>query len=300
MPLPNFMMFGVPKSGSSSLHGYLRQHPQVFLPAVKEPDFFRTDDEAIEKRPGGPPVSLTRVRTWKEYEGLYSRVRDEKAIGDMSVCTYRGGRRAAEAIRSSLPDVRLFAIIRQPAERAYSSYLHLRRTGVEPCATFEEALAAEPERLKAGRRPDWGYARDGYYRDRFHEFFECFPPGNARVFLYDDWARPEALLRDLFRFLGVDPEAPIALGRRENIGGMPRHPWMHRPQPRAVRLAIRLLLPPAGRAWLKSRIGRIRRLDLGAAPPIDPGTRAWLTRRYRDDILATQELIGRDLSHWLA
>jgi hypothetical protein len=297
--LPNFIMFGVTKSGSTSLHGYLGQHPDVFVSAVKEPGFFRCDD--LNCAYSGPGESLQRpgVRDWPGYVRLFEGAGARKAIGEMSVPYLRGGDATAERIHASLPGVRLFAILRQPVDRAYSNYLHLRRLGKEQAADFEQAAAAEAERLSRGWAPFWGYLRDGLYFDNLGAFYRRFGPEQVRVFLYEDWAHPDELLRSIFRFLGVNPGAPVTFRRRENAAGLPRHPILHgAPHPR-IRRVLRPLFSPAARRLIWKAWTRLHEVDLRPAPKLDPEVRGRLTSRFREDILRTQELIGRDLSSWL-
>ena len=286
MALPNFFMIGTVKSGSTSLHRYLSQHPEVYVSAIKEPGYFRTDDLDTpgKYRPG--------VRVWPDYLRLFDGVRDEIAVGEMSVQYLQCGAAAAERIRSAIPGARLFAILRQPADRAYSNFLHLRRDLWEPIASFEDALTNEASRLAAGRNPFFGYRQGGFYYRNLKGFFDQFDRQHLKIFLYEEWDNPQKLLRDLFIFLGVDAEFKADLGRSENTSAVPRLEWA---PPLRVRRAIKRRLP----AWLVPRLKGLLRLNLRKAPPLDPVVRRRLTEEYRVDILKTQEFIGRDLSDWL-
>lgn len=298
MTMPNFLVIGAAKAGTTSIHNYLDQHPQIFMSRLKETNFF-----ALEGRPrfAGPHdrTIVNRDMIWRErdYRRLFRKVRDEIAIGESSPrYLYTPG--TARRIHRSLPDARLVAVLRQPAERAHSHFVMRRRDGFEPCATLEEALADGPRR----RRQNWAsgrYIEQGFYARQLGEYFACFPRHQMRLFLFEDLCDdPQGLLRAIFGFLGVDEDVPIDTSRRDNVSGTLANPilrflWTRTHPPRRV---IRPLLPK-GLRGLVSRFVISRSLQ---RVPLDRGLRRRLTALYRDDILELETMIDRDLSAWLA
>ena len=296
MTMPNFLVIGAQKSGTSSLHYYLGQHPEIFMSALKEPGFFYFAGRPNDFR--GPYKRFKRqtiVTTEEAYRKLFQNVRDEKAIGE-STPVYMFASHAAEQIHRYLPGAGLIAILRHPADRAYSEYLMRLRDGVEPCGDFREALRDQPR--SPGDQSEIGdYLQRGFYHAQLTRYFGLFSRQQILVSLYDDLlSDPAGLMRNIFSFLGVHKDFAADLSERHNVSGMVRNPgrrafWKHS---RALRDVVRPVLPPRLRhaAFQWATRDTIK-------PPLSPEFRAELTETYREDILRLQDLIQRDLSHWL-
>ncbi|TCJ15544.1 sulfotransferase, partial [Rubrobacter taiwanensis] len=184
MTLPDFLVIGAGKAGTTSLYYYLRQHPQVYMSPTKETNFFALEGQRVAFR--GPGVE-ERINAWtitelSEYERQFAGVRGERAVGE--VCPlYLYSERAAERIKRHVPEVRLIAVLRDPAERAYSSFLMLRRSGREPLEDFAAALEAEDRRVAGGWEYAWHYRRAGYYHEQLSRYYALFDPAQIRVYL---------------------------------------------------------------------------------------------------------------------
>src|SRR3954452_17434204 len=123
MTMPNFLIVGAAKSGTTSLYYYLKQHPQVFVSPVKEPKFFAYEGEKVVYRgPGDAENNRRLVNNLADYRALFGGANGAKAIGEASP-VYLYSPKACERIRHYLPDAKLFVILRDPAERAYPSFL---------------------------------------------------------------------------------------------------------------------------------------------------------------------------------
>jgi hypothetical protein len=294
---PNFLIIGAAKSGTTALYQYLKQHPQVFMSPLKEPRFF-----AHENRPpewGGPGDELYRAATVTDlvaYVGLFHGAGDASAVGEAST-QYLYAEKAPECIRRYIPRAKLVAILRNPAEVAHAAFLHKRREGFEPFASFERALAEEDERARAGWSPLWLYRRRGFYHEHLRRYYETFPREQLKVFLHEDFtADPAGVMRELFRFLGVDDSFAPDMSYRPNLSGVPRsrvlYRWLEKSPLRYAPAA-----PGIGRIKWRAVSG-LRSWNL-SKPKLAAETRARLLAGYRDDILKLQDLIGRDLSRWL-
>ena len=288
-PWPNFFLTGPSKSASTSLYAYLRQHPQIYLPAVKEPSYFAaySFDERI--RWIGPPQRRPRP-TCAQYLELYQGVTDEVAIGDASTSSFAV--HACRRIAEQLPQARLIAVLRHPVDRAYSRFLHLRRAGIEPLADFGAAYAASAQRMVAGWYPGLCYHTPGLYVQVVRHFFACFPRTQISLQLYDDLQQDApGLLRDLYAFLGVATEFQPDLATCYNRAQTPRTVGVEKlRQLSLVRKSLHRLPPAAGR-WL-------RRAAMRTPPPLEPALRTTLTLAYSDEFDALEELLARDLSVW--
>lgn len=298
--MPNFLIIGAAKAGTTSLHHYLSQHPQVFMSPVKEPKFFALEGEAFNY--GGPGdnerMQRSSVVQIDAYRHLFSKAGDKQAIGESSTL-YLYSPKAAQRIRHYIPSAKLIAILRNPVERAYSHYLYLRRGGVEYIQTFAEALEAEEDRIKHNWMPTWHYKERGFYYVQLRRYFDIFGRDQIQVHLYEDLqADPLKMLQDIFGFLDIDREFSPRTATRHNISGIPKnrslHNWLS--QPHWIKNYFKSMLPAATTRRINILI-RNKNLD---RPPLSPEIRSQLLESYREDILKLQDLINRDLSAWLS
>jgi len=298
MALPDFLVIGASRSGTTSLHHYLGQHPEIFMCPRKSPNFFVAPDPiparegAISRRMAGQWVSNR-----ESYEALFSGAREEISVGEVSP-VYLQSLVAPERIREMCPEARLVAILRDPAERAWAHYQGRRRDGIEARESFEEVIETElqeglPDEVAFGSY--LGCSRYGHFLSRYQELF---PRERIRVYLFEDLCdAPRDLLSDLLSFLGADPSPSqsIDLSRYHQTGqvrgALRRYLWT-----RSVGLRTTL------RPWLPEGVRRsaapvfLRELD---KPGLEPGLRARICQALAPDIERCEELIDRDLSGWL-
>jgi Sulfotransferase domain len=275
MPLPNFLIIGAAKGGTTSLHHYLRQHPQIYLTPVKETNFFWT--EATEH-------GRKTVQTLAEYERLFADANGARAVGEISP-QYLNSATAAERIARDLPHVKLVVSLRHPADRAWSDYLGRVRI-LRERGTFDDAI-----------RPGHTILEWGFYAPRLKRYYDRFPRQRIHVILYDDYAAdPHGTLRSLFRFLDVDESVGVDTTTKHNPAAVPRSNVLNRILWPAV-VAASSVTPKRWRGT--GLLAKLMAKTYRKAPAFPPELRARLIDVYRDDILATQQLIGRDLSRWL-
>lgn len=275
MTLPNFLIIGAPRAGTTSLYHYLRQHPDVYMSPLKEGRYFW-----FEGQPEGHPFTRNRA----SYERLFVAATSQRAVGEASP-QYLGSTTGAERIAADIPSARLIVSLRNPADRAYSSYLFRRRNGTER-GTMEEAL-----------RPGTYHFDTGLYHQRLVRYFARFARDRIKVLLFDDLVTdPRAVLRELHRFLEIDPDFATDVSERHNRALVPRSRLANAIVLRTT-TAIHRLLPAA---LHDTGLGtRLQRLVLRPPAPLPPAVRHRLLAGFRDDILTTGALLGRDLSHWL-
>jgi hypothetical protein len=218
-------------------------------------------------------------------------VRDEIAIGEASP-SYLHHSEAARRIRRHIPDVRIIITLRDPIERAYSRFLSRRRLGVEPSPNFLEAAQRD-------RDSDLPHYLASGYAPKLQRYLEEFPTDQVQIHLYDDLkADTASVVRSTFHFIGVDDDFESDTTRRFNEGGEYKRPGLHvlwEGLPGPMRTAT-TLLPEK----LRTRaFSTLRRWNMRPVP-FPSGVRSQLLPLVRDDILAVQDLIGRDLSAWLS
>jgi len=300
MTMPNFLVIGAAKAGTSALYHYLRQHPEIYMTARKETHFFGY--EGIDSHTNGPGDSVVNaISNLEDYQALFDGVTHEVAIGEASP-TYLYLPRASGRIKYYLPDVKLIALLRHPADRAYSAYMHLVRDGREPIKDFAKAIAEEEKRIRDNWGPLWHYTKGGFYYEQLARYYDLFDCSQIRVYLYDEFNRqPETLLTDVYHFLGVQDDGWLPdLAVRPNVSGVPR-------SRRFQRLLYRVLVEPNPLKSISQKIipFRVRWRTTTAVrqwnlirPALSPDLRRELTALYLDDIVKLQELIKRDLSQW--
>jgi hypothetical protein len=297
MTMPNFLIIGAAKSGTTALHRYLTQHPQIFMSRRKELRFFPFEGGRPDYRGPGDAADAASITTdIDEYRAQFDGSEAFPARGESSPL-YLYMPQSAERIRHYLPDAKLIAVLRHPAERAFSQYLMIRRDGLETLG-FAEALAAEDGRVADGWGHRWHYRRRGFYAAQLKRYFERFSREQLRCYLYEDFTSdPVGLTRDIFRFLDVDDSFVPDMTTRHNESKFPRIRALQvfLTEPRAAKNLLKPLLP----AGSSRRIGdRLRRSNL-TRPALSAEMRRRLIEVYREDILELQEMLGRDLSGWL-
>ena len=299
---PNFFLVGASRSGTTSLYYYLRQHPDIHMPttlAGKEPSFFCDLT----------PPWAEAYRTYDRYLTLFAKGGRCAAVGDAST-SYLVAPESAGRIRERYPDARIVVILRDPVQRAYSLYRFLCYWGLETATTFEKALARESERIgnEAFQREAqllyycFLYYNSGLFSAQLERYFSLFRREQVHVVLYDDLKKDaRGAVRELYRFLGVDPafepevgvtnqsEFPLSVRLQRLLCRSWRaHPLRPR-QP--LRRRDTLHFPVA--VTINVALGRYR------SAKMRPDTRRTLARRFHDDVQKTAALLGRDLDSWL-
>jgi hypothetical protein len=292
VPLPNFIVIGAAKAGTTALYWYLAEHPAVFMSPVKETNYFAYGvDASGGLLYGDADMHPFPVTTRSEYEQLFAEAGAATAVGEASPI-YLEAPQAAGRIRAAIPDVRLICGLRQPVSRAYSDYLMYLRSHDR---RFDPARDLSPAADWA--RPDSHWMRIGRYGEMLARYYAEFPPERIHVFLFDDLTRgPLAVTQEIYRFLGVDAGFQPDLETPHNVGGLPANRLLEGVLTSgSLRAMVRPWLPRQAVNWVR----RLRTRNLRQAPALPAELRRSLTRHFHDDILRTSELIGRDLSQWL-
>lgn len=289
--LPNFVVIGAMRCGTTSLYAYLRAHPEVFMSPEKETDYFSLGELGPDEVP--PGSARHRARTRYDYEWLFRAAGGARAVGEASP-SYLFYPRSASRLHQAIPDAKLICILRDPIERAYSHYAFARKTGAEPLLDFGAAVAAEPGRWAREPGIRFAYTRASFYHDRLREFTRRFPGERIRIVLFQDFARdPARTMRGIYDFLDVDSRFTPDVGVRHNRSLLPRSAAVREAvnRPRRLRRLLQRNLPPR----LASRIG-----DLVMRPPpaLDPQVRAGLLPRFAEEVERLEVLCDRDLSAW--
>lgn len=297
--LPNFLIIGAAKSGTTSLASYLAQHPEVFFSPWKEPNYFALAGRKIPSAGPVPPEVMFNllyfhsVTTLPEYEALFAGAGSHPAVGEASV-RYLYYPEAPRRIRELLPQVRLVALLREPVSRLFSHYCMNLQHQLEPLP-LREALAQEEARRAAGWGWDWHYVNVSRYAAQVRRYFELFDRDQLKIFLYDDFvARPREVYAEVCRHLGIDDRFEPDMSERGKVAHRPRSlrldRWLHWPS--RTRRYVERFLPR--RVW-RPAFSRLNRWNRLPAPRLDAALRAELAPQFHDDLAELEDLLGRKL-----
>jgi Sulfotransferase family len=292
---PDFFIVGHHKSGTTALYEMLRAHPQIYMPDIKEPRYFASDLRALlAPAPGTVPDTLD------EYLALFAAAAPGQRIGEASP-SYLRSREAGAAIAEVRPEARIIAIFREPASFLRSLHLHLLQEHVETEPDFRRAIENE-EITRAGRRVR-RYSDHVHYVEQLRRFHAVFPREQVLVLIYDDFRADNlTTIRRVLRFLDVDDTQPI-VAREVNTAVRVRHVRLDRMirDIAAGRGAVSSAVNATVKALTSRRLRRSvvdpirRKLIYGEPPPPDELLMQELRRRFKPEVEAFSEYLGRDL-----
>jgi hypothetical protein len=306
--VPDFFIVGHPKCGTTALYLMLRGHPQIFMPANKEPRYFSTD---LRSRFAARQKTVNPVHTLDGYMSLFAPAGPHQRAGEASPI-YLISRAAAAGIAELQPDARIVAILREPASFLRSFHLQMVSSGVETEKDLAKAIALEDSRREGERIPSRThnpqmllYSEHVRYVDQLRRFHDVFAPENVLVLIYEDFRDDnEATLRRVLRFLDVDETVPLEAVETNHVKAVrsvrlhhltaalhlaDKRPAAAGPLSRAANALIpkRLRSSAARDAW--------RRLVYSQPPAPDPAYMLELRRRFTPEVLALSAYLDRDL-----
>jgi hypothetical protein len=303
--VPDFFIVGHPKSGTTALYEMLRGHPQIFMCEEKEPWWFSR--ELVDRAPPRKPFALPE--SFEHYTSLFADAGPDQLAGEAST-TYLWSHVAAGLIAEAQPQGKIIAIVREPASFLHSLHLQFAETYVETETDFATALALEPERREGRQIAKYSYwpqmlqySEHVRYVEQLRRYEAVFPREQLLVLIYDDFrADNEGTVRQVLRFLGVDDTVAVA-EVEANPSVMPRSRRMHHlvhavsvgrgPLSRSVKRVLQALTP---RSMRRGALKIVRdRAVLGEPDAPDEQLMLELRRRYRPEVEALSEHLGRDL-----
>jgi hypothetical protein len=281
---PDFVVIGAPRSGTTWLYKHLAASGDIFMPENKEPRYLAVDDEnAVFHGPGDDVWASGLVRTREAYDALFAGARDGQRTGEASTDYLYRGAVAAPKLRSLAPGARLVAILRDPVERAHSAWRLLVHSGHESLS-FEDGLAAEPQRIADGWGWWWHYAQHGFYARNLRPWLDTFPREQLLVLGYAEIeADPQGVLDRVTEHIGAERIQGENLGERINEAPLTRSV-----RKSAGRSALRRVVPPAVWSAARSLVDRVTLYK----PPVGDEARETLERAYAKDLDELAGLVG--------
>ena len=296
--LPNFLIVGAAKCGTSSLHNYLNQHPDVFMPSynvqgmkVKEPRFLIKDLVKDRLHNG--------VWDLESYQALFNNVVNEKAIGESTVLYLYYYNEAIKNIKKYLgDDVKIIIMLRNPVDRAFSAYTHVSRSLKEPLS-FEEALEVEENRLENDitLTPMVMYKDMGLYHNMVSAYIENFK--NVHVVMHEDFLQnTKAVVKLTLAFLGILRSVELDTDSKYNVGGKSwRFSFLKQffMKDNVIKKELRVIFPKTLRKRFRVFLEYFLKEKV---KPIKPGTKKELISFFRSDVEKLEKLLNIDLKNW--
>ena len=293
MALPNLLIVGAAKSGTTSLHNYLNQHPDIFMCSPKEPHFL------INKEIGKQRIQKGIIDL-KDYESLFGEKAHLKYRGESSVMYLSFPEIAIKNIKHYLDDdIKIIIMLRNPVERAYSGYQHVKRYNMMENLSFEDALELGEERYHDIKNltPASRYLELGNYYNQVKLFKKSFD--NIHIVIYDDYKTDfNEELNKIFDYLEV-VRITINAEQRHMVGG-----WEWKSdgmkklmmQQNLLKLFLRLIIPfKSLRQYIRAKF---QKANMKVVATINPETEKWLKEYYKQDVAKLSELLNRNLNHW--
>lgn len=290
--LPNFLIVGAQKCGTTSLHEYLLQHPQICLPEGKETKFFVED------------VRYAKGISYYEKEH-FSSCTGELAVGEVDP-DYMYFEQALErmAVDLDLAKIKLIFVLRNPVDRAFSHYLMTLRRGIETLP-FEKAIQLEDERISKDYYSNmhFSYTRRGFYLQQIKRFLAYTDKSNMMFILSEDLKNNTLdVLTSCYHFLDVQEDVlPPDFDVQHHVAKAPRSKVLLQLILREsfAKKIFRLLLPSD---FLRKKLRR-NLLEMNQTSEhglaLNQDTRLMLANMYREHNSELAEFIGRDLSGWV-
>ena len=290
----DFFVIGVARGGTTSLYNYLQQHPDIFLPRVKECNFFSKveslDKEVYLKPDEGKVYHMKIIQSEEVYNKLFSEAGSGQLKGEVSP-SYIWDKTSAQRIFEHNKEAKVIVSLRNPIERAYSHYLMHYHTGYDRAPSFEKALKEKNNNIWGGGNM---YLEMGLYYPQLKAYFDLFGSDRIMVLIAEDWATDnERALDKVYEFLGVDPfqgnqpEEPFNASKQLKNKGL-----LDFLRSDKFKMPLKKILPEKTKDRLKEQLF----YKEAEKKQLDPDTYNSLKEYYREDINKTEALIGIDLS----
>lgn len=286
--LPNTILIGAQKAGTTSLYNWLGQHPDVLAPeGMKDFDYFC--NEKIFQR------------GLKWFSKNYRTHKDEKVILSGHVSYLYFSKISSKRLFEFNPNLKLIVVLRNPIDRAYSAYWDAKKVAREKCVTFEEAINEEPKRLNGTyqERMALTYLAHGLYSEQLKDFLTVFPANQIFVLLFEDLVKkPKESIASIFKYLNIK-NSFVPTIKKKNSSGIPRSVFLQRILQKArMPELLKGIIPGEKYYNLKTKLIRewnVKKIDY---PQMDDNTKRKLNEYFKEEINSLENLLKIDLAHW--
>lgn len=276
MNMPHFIVLGGHKCGTSSLHNYLAQHPEIYMPRIKGTDFFNRE---------GSSETITSI---EKYQAFYQEMTNEKIAGEVS-SVYLYSKGACDAIKKYLPEAKLIAVLRNPVERAFSHFNQLPETKKRD-RKFSEIFDEKK------------VLRNGFYSTPLNMYFDSFGRDRIKILLFDSLRNDKKyFFYSIFQWVGVNPNFMPDTSIVTRQGGEIKNQAVKNifNGNNILHSTAGFLLRPFTTPDQRRDLYKKTKNMFMQKNELPEQLRKQLIDFYREDILQLQDILDMDLSHWL-
>lgn len=286
----DFFIVGTPKAGTTSLYYYLEEHPEIYMSPIKETNYFSYSE--IKKQ--GLYYNEEHVVTPEDYEAQFAGATHEKALGEASV-SYLFYPSVPTKIKAYNPQARIIMVLRNPVDRGFSHYLMDSRLGFVK-SSLEDILNKKVKDRVAGDLFYQQYVSLGCYYEQIKRYFDTFGSDQVKVLFYEDITKDiNAVVKEIYQFLGVDTNYNAATDQKYNVFLAPQNPFIKKLYTlKSFRAIVKKIFGPSLQEKIKNTFFAKEK-----KPKLDPSLKATMQELFKEDILKTSNLLNTDLSHWL-
>ncbi len=289
---PNLFIVGAQKSGTSSIHEYLNQHPQIFMSPLKEPGYFHGNVSKYTE----PRV----IRNEEIYLNQFKKVKNEIFIGEST--SYLQDPDSPKLIAEKIADCKIIIVLRDPIQRLFSHYFHHVRSGIEK-RSFSEMIREDSYtdydlncKYNEKNRDIPNIVQRGFYSNQIARYYDTFDKKNVKIFIYEDFQRNyKKLIEEILKFLGLnlnfDFDEITYNAFQVPKDGFGKSIFLNK----TLRELGSRIFSPKTRSKLAKKIIYEKNPE---KPNILPEDRKFLENLYYNDVLRTQRILGKSLP-WL-
>lgn len=290
----DFMVVGAARSGTTSLYHYLKGHPGIFLPEVKEPNFFSNvtsvNDSDYEIPEPGISYHMKVIRSEEVYKELFQSAEPDQLKGDVSP-SYLSNASTARRIYEHNPDAKIIMTLRNPVRRAFSHYLMNVASGYDKNESFDLALQAETLQAWSGGNDYLGWSS---YADKVRSYFDVFPREHIMLLIFEEWVSdPAKTIEQVFEFLEVDRTFSPDFEQKHNekiaYKNLKALNFLRKP---GIKKVVEKMMPKGTRDKLKESLFQTDNMQID----LDAELETKLLEHFRPDVEALESITGKSLT----
>ncbi len=309
---PNFFVIGVVKGGTTSLYHYLSQHPDIYLPSIKETNHFAAEDireenflpeyardvrmdiEAYIRSGMKQQVHIAHVSNRDQYERLFSKAKDESAIGEISN-SYMISPGSAKAIYEYAPEGRIIVVLRNPIYRVWSQYLMNIREAKSDLLKLIPSLLEDRDNVKTGWGVNHQYLELGNYATQLRRYLQLFGRDKVLAVFYEEYREsPQEVMSQICSFLQIDSQFEFDFSMESNKAGLPRSAVLNKVLVKSGAIKALKGVTPKG---LRQKFSQLLYTDKNL-PKLTQEEKDWLSEYYAEEVKQLQELLQVDAARF--
>ncbi|MDG2357845.1 MAG: sulfotransferase [Polaribacter sp.] len=288
--IPNFLLVGAPKAGTTSIANYLNEHPDIFISEEKEPFYFLPNilTDTNKKDPMYDSIKRRAHLSDTEYYGLFSNAKSEKKIGEATVHYLYHFNEVIPRVKKELGDIDIIIVLRNPIARAFSNYKYQNKGQI---VSFEKALKLEEHRRENNYNSFWFYKEVGKYYAPVKEYLSSF--SRVHICFFEDFKEnPINFMQNMYSFLLVNNEFEPNISIKHNPTMVPKNKILHFLFYFKNRYVIKNIFPKRIRHFLQNQFFKKNNTKLTTE------TSDRLKDYFKPDIKELEQLLNSDLSKW--